>query len=473
MKIPFVGPFYTSRSLNANAQRAVNCFLELDNASPRAPVALYGSPGTVARFTLPTSPVRGAIKQGAYSYWVAGNTLYRVDAAYNVVTLGVIGTSTGQVGMTTNGAQVLIVDGAAGWLATETKLTQITDVDFPNGVTRCTYLSSYFVVAGDGSGQFFWSETPNSGDDWNGLDFASAEGSPDNTVGLIADHLELWLLGSNSAEVFVVTSDPDAPFQRSGNTFIEHGCASGATVDKLDNTVFWMGEDDRGGPMVWRADGYTPRRVSNHALEKVMQGYPTISDAFAYTYQIEGHSFYVLCFPSGNATWVYDVATGEWHEWVYRSATTNALGRHRSNCHVYVNGEHLVGDFENGKVYALDLDTYTDDGAPILRLRATQCLDSQDGSRMFYEELQVDMETGVGLATGQGSVPLLMLRYSNDGGHTWSNLKTKSVGKPGEYGRRVKYGPTGAGRNRVWEISCSDPVKWAVFGAFVRANKGV
>lgn len=473
MKIPFVGPAYAARSLNADAQRAVNCFVEMDNASPRAPVAMYGTPGLVSRVTLGSAVVRGMIRQGDYVYAVSGNTVYRIDSAYSATSLGTISSSGGRVGLASNGIETLIVDGFSGWIANGTTLTEIADADFPFGVTQATFQDGFFIVAGDGAQRFYINESPNAGTNWNGTDFSSAEGSPDNTIGLISDHRELWLFGSSSAEVWVNTGNSDFPFERSGNTFIEHGCASAFTIAKLDNTVFWLGEDDRGGAMVWRAQGYSPVRISTHALEFAMQGYETISDAFAYTYQLEGHSFYVLTFPTANATWFFDVSTGLWFQWAWRNPSDNTLNRHRSNCHAFFNGEHLVGDWETGVVYALDMDTFTDDGDPIPLIRATQCLDSQDGSRLFYEDVQIDMETGVGLATGQGSDPQVMLRYSNDGGHTWSNVKTKSLGAAGEYGRRVRFGPTGAGRNRVWEMSITDPVKRVVLGAFSRFTKGL
>lgn len=471
MKIPFVGPSYQARSLNASAQRALNCYLEVDQQNERAPQALYGTPGLLLRFTLGDAPVRGCIAQGAFSYWVAGDSVYKVSASYVATLLGTIGTSTGQVGMASNGTEVLIVDGVGGWLATTSALTQIVDVDFPVGVKQAAYQDGYFIVTGDGTQKFYINETPNAGTNWNGADFASAEGSPDNTIGLISAHRELWLFGTGSAEVWVDTGNTDFPFERSGNTFIETGCAAAGTIAKMDNTVFWLGQDERGGPMVYRAEGYTPKRISNHAIEQAMQGYSSYSDAFAYTYQILGHSFYVVTFPTGDATWFYDVASGLWFEWSWRDPNTNTDHRHRSNCHVYFNEEHLVGDWETGKVYALDVDTYDDNGDAIRRLRATQCIDGQ-GVRNFYEEVIVDMETGVGTAIGQGVNPLLMLRYSNDGGHTWSNIKTKSMGVSGEYAKRVNFGPTGSGRNRVWEISCTDPVKWAVFGAYARATPG-
>jgi hypothetical protein len=268
----------------------------------------------------------------------------------------------------------------------------------------------------------------------------------------------------------VNTGTADFPFERSGNTFIEHGCAAAGTVAKLDNTVFWLGQDDRGGLVVWRAQGYTPTRISTHAIEHAIQGYGTFSDAFSYTYQQEGHAFYVLTFPTADKTWSYDVATGQWHERAWKEPNLNTLHRHRSNCHCYFDGKHLVGDFESGNVYEFDLDTNTDNGESILRLRATQTLDAPGANRVFYEYLQVDMESGVGSVTLD---PQLMLRYSNDGGHTWSNIKTKGIGKSGEYGKRVRFGPSGAGRNRVWEISMTDDAKFAVLGAYCGLQAGV
>lgn len=468
-----VGPAYQARSLNADSQRAINCYLEMDNASPRAPVALYGTPGTVRKLTLPTGPVRAAWKEGGFSWWVAGSTVYRVDNGFAYVAIGTIATIDGEIGIASNGQQVLVVDGVGGWLVNvnTSTLTRINSEGFPGGVTRATYQDGYFIVTGKPGSQSFWiNQTPYEGDKWDALDFASAEGSPDNTVGIISDHRELWLFGELSAEIWVNTGSTDFPFQRSGNTFIEHGCAAAGTIAKADNTVFWLGADDKGSGIVWRANGYTPLRISTHAIEKEFAGY-TIRDAIAFTYQQEGHIFYALTFPSNSKTWVYDAATQQWHERAWRNPTTGTLKRWRPNCSVFAHGFHLVGDYENGNVYALDLDAYTDDGAPILRLRTTSASEGLQ-NRLFYSSLQVDMETGTGTNAGQGQAPLLMLRYSNDGGHTWSNEKTATAGKIGQYGARAKFNRLGAGRNRVWELSQTDPCKFAIFGAVLEGEPG-
>lgn len=471
--IPFVGPSYQARSLNVDAQRTLNCFVEMDNASPRAPVALYGTPGLRKVATLATGGCRGAISEKGYAWIVAGNTVYRVDSSYTVTTAGTIGTSGGQVGMASNGSEILIVDGSKGYLVNTTAATiaQITDSDFPNGVKRAAYQDGYFIVTGDGTQKFYISGLL-AGSTWDGLDFASAEGAPDNTVGVISDHRELWLFGDTSAEIWVNTGNADFPFERSGNTFVEHGCAAAGSIAKLDNTVMWLGADDRGSGIVWRAQGYTPTRISTHAVEKAIAGYSTISDAQAFTYTQEGHGFYVLNFPTANATWVYDVATQLWHERAWMQPSNGDLFRWRANCHVMLGTKNIVGDWEDGRLYVLDMDHFKDDTDLILRRRAAQTI-AQDQLRLFYSMIQIDMETGVGIVTGQGSNPLLMMRYSNDGGHSWSNERTVTVGKIGEYGARAIFWRLGMGRNRVWEISMTDPVKFAVLGAIVEAERGV
>lgn len=470
-KIPFVGPSYQARSSNVDAQRALNCFVEMDNATPRAPTALYGTPGLRKVLTLPTFPVRAAIANGAFVWVVSGASVYRVNAAYLATSVGTISTASGQIGIATNGTQILIVDGTAGYIVNTVTSTviKIADADFPNGVKRAAYCDGYFLVTGDGTQKFYISSLLD-GASWDGLDFASAEGAPDNTVGVIVDHREVWLFGDTSAEIWVDTGDAAFPFARSGNAFLEHGCAAAGTITKLDNTVFWLGGGETGPGIVWRANGYTPIRISTHALEYAIAGYGDISDAIAFSYQQEGHGFYVLTFPTAGKTWCYDVATQMWHERAYTTPSTGVESQWRPSCHAMLGSKHLVGDCNDGRMYVLDLDYFTDDGDPILRLRSSPTQE-QLQERLFFFELQVDMETGVGLPTG---VPdTLMMRYSNDGGHTWSNIKETSVGLAGQYNARAKFRRLGQGRNRVWEISMTDPVKFVVLGAIVDAAAGI
>ena len=161
-------------------------------------------------------------------------------------------------------------------------------------------------------------------------------------------------------------------------------------------------------------------------------------------------------------------ATGLWHERAYRQAD-GTLTRHRANCHAFYGRDHLVGDYENGNVYALDIGTYTDNGAEIFRTKSFQHFVS-DGKRQFFRALDLDMETGVGNADDPD--PQVWLRWSDDGGHTWSATVTMSMGKIGEYNLRMSRNRLGSGRDRVFEVSTTAKTKVVLQGAFLRAEAG-
>jgi hypothetical protein len=287
-------------------------------------------------------------------------------------------------------------------------------------------------------------------------------------VSSIVDHGQAWLFGTNSVEVWYNSGATDFPLQRIDGAFNEIGCAATFSVAKMDNSLFWLGSDRRGKGIVYRANGYSGTRVSTHAVEWQIQQYADISDAVAYTYQQDGHSFYVLSFPTANATWVYDVATQAWHE---RAGFINgAFTRHRSNCQTYFNNVNAVGDYQNGNIYAFDMDKYSDHDRIQKWLRSWRALPTGQNNlkRTTQHTLQLDCETGVGLENGQGSDPQIMMRWSDDGGHTWSNEHLSSMGKIGEYFKRVfwrRLGMTLKLRDRVYEISGTDPVKVSIVGA--------
>jgi len=331
------------------------------------------------------------------------------------------------------------------------------------------YLDGYFVF-NEPNSQRLWITSLLDGLSVDPLDFVSAEGAPDDITALIVDHREVWVLGTNSVEVWYNAGTADFPLQRIQGAFNEIGCAAPYSVAKLDNGLFWLGSDARGRGIVYRANGYTGPRVSTHAIEWQIQEYGDISDAIGYTYQQDGHAFYVLIFPSAQTTWVYDVATQAWHE---RAGWDNGLFvRHRSNCQVVYNDEIVVGDFENGNIYAYDLNDYSDNGDIQKWLRSWRALPTgqNDLKRSSQHNLQIDCEAGVGTNTGQGSDPQMMMRWSDDGGHTWSNEKWLPIGKIGEYFRRVIYrrlGMTLKLRDRVYEVSGTDPVKITIMGAHI------
>jgi len=492
-----------ARSVNAADNRMVNLFPEIVPEGGKEPAFLNRAPGLRLLATLGGGPVRGMWQFGNYGYAVSGDTLYRVDTSWNATALGTVSGS-GPVSMADNGTQLFIAANPDGYIynASTGVFAQITDPDYPGAVT-VGYLDGYFVF-NEPNSQKIWITSLLDGTSVDPLDFASAEGNPDNVTAILSNFREIWVFGTNSIEVWYDSGSSDFPLQRIQGAYNELGCAAAFSVAKMDNGVFWLGQDARGRGMVYRANGYTGQRISTHAVEWHIQSYGDISDAIAYTYQQDGHSFYVLTFPSADRTWVYDVATSAWHE--RAGWTDSAFARHRSNCRMSFNNEIVVGDYENGNIYAFDLEVYADNGSTQKWLRSWRALPTGQNNlkRTTHHSLQLDCETGVGLniydppeyaetvlglllaedediiitesgaeltvtsAARLTTSPQVMLRWSDDGGHTWSNEHWTSVGRIGEYGHRAfwrRLGMTLKLRDRVYEISATDPVKTAIMGA--------
>lgn len=468
MKTPILGSAYVARSVNAADNRMVNLFPEIVPEGGKEPAFLNRAPGLRLETSVGVGPIRGLWAFNNHMYVVSRNELYKVDSSYNAVLLGVVAGTTDPVSMADNGIQLFVACNGPSYIYNSQTgvFSQITDSDFP-GAGTVGYLDGYFVF-NEPNSQKIWVTALLDGTSVDPLDFASAEGSPDGVVGIIVDHREVWVFGINSVEVWYDSGNADFPLSRIQGAFNELGCVAAYSIAKMDNGLFWLGKDARGQGIVYRANGYTGQRISTHAVEWHIQQYGDLSDAIGYTYQQDGHSFYVLIFPGADTTWVYDVATQAWHE---RAGFVNGqFTRHRSNCQVFFNNTVLVGDYENGNIYAFDLQTYADNGAAQKWLRSWRALPTGQNNlkRTAHHSLQLDLETGVGLVSGQGSNPQVMLRWSDDGGHTWSNEHWVSIGRIGEYYRRAiwrRLGMTMKLRDRVYEISGTDPVKIDITGA--------
>lgn len=467
MRTPILGGSYVARSVNAADSRMVNLFAEGIPEGGKEAAFLNRAPGLRLLATVGDGPIRGLWRMGNYGYVVSGKELYRLNADWTSLYIGNL-SGTGPVSIADNGTQMFIACNGPSFIynSTTEEFAQIADTDFPGAVT-VGYLDGYFVF-NEPQSQRVWVTSLLDGTAIDPLEFASAEGSPDQLVAAIVDHREAWLFGTNSIEVWYDAGSADFPLQRIQGAFNEIGLAAAYSVAKLDNGLFWLGADSRGQGIVYRSNGYTGKRISTHAVEWQIQQYGDISNAIGYTYQQDGHAFYVLVFPSEDTTWVYDVSTELWHE---RCAFEEGqFVRHRGNCQMAFNGEVVIGDFENSNVYAFDLNVYADNGSIQRWLRSWRALPTgkNDLNRTAQHTLQLDCETGVGLNTGQGSDPQVMLRWSDDGGHTWSNEHWSSMGKIGRYGYRTfwrRLGMTMKIRDRVYEVSGTDPVKITIMGA--------
>ena len=504
MKTPILGQSYVARSVNAADARMVNLFPEVVTEGEETGF-LQRAPGLKFLQSIGTGPIRALWAHqtnGSDFYVVSGQEFYKLTGTTATPTLLGTVSGTGPVSIADNGTQIFLACNPDGFIYNEVTnvFAKITDPDFAGAVT-VSYLDGYFVYNQPNS-QKIWVTALLDGTSVDPLDFASAEGSPDGVVALISDHRELWVFGTDSVEVWYDSGAADFPLTRIQGAFNEIGCVAAFSVAKLDNGLFWLGTDARGQGIVYRANGYTGVRISTHAIEWQIQQYGNISDAVAYTYQQDGHAFYVISFPTGNATWVYDVSTQAWHE---RAGFSNGdFTRHRSNNQCNFGGDIIVGDYANGNIYQLDLDTYADNGQIQKWLRSWRALmpGQNNFRRTSQHTLQLNAETGVGLngysdadkniylqtengyylstesgdylisetesITTQGSNPQAMLRWSDDGGHTWSNEYWSSMGRIGQYGFRTfwrRLGMTLKLRDRVYEVSGTDPVKIAITNA--------
>jgi hypothetical protein len=545
MKTPILGSAYVARSVNAADARMINLFPEIVPEGGTEPAFLNRAPGLKFLQSIGTGPIRALWAHqtnGADFYVVSGNEVYKLTSL--TATPFKIGdvSGTGPVSIADNGAVLFFACNGPSYTYYEPtgEFDQITDVNFPGAVT-VGYLDTQFIF-NEPNSQRIWSVdtiNPANGDYiyplvFDPLTFSSADGSPDGVVAINVDHRQLWVFGTDSTEVWYNAGLANFPLSPIQGAFNEIGCVAAFSIAKLDNTLFWLGTDARGQGIVYRANGYGAARVSTHAIEYAIAQYGNLADALAYTYQQEGHSFYVLTFPSANATWVYDVATQAWHE---RAGWENGIfTRHRSNCQCNFGGNIIVGDFENANIYMFDLDVYADNGRVQKWLRSWRALPQGTNTlkRTAQHSLQLECEAGVGLngstpiyqgsefiyllaengeflitendefLTGvtpvfegpefiyiltedgrflitenddylvgtmpvtQGADPQVMLRFSDDGGHTWSNEHWSSMGKIGQYYRRVfwrRLGMTLKLRDRVYEISGTDPVKIDIMGA--------
>ena len=363
-----------------------------------------------------------------------------------------------------------------------------------SGANTVDIVDNYFVYNKPNTQQ--WGASNPLSPISQGLSFSSKDGSPDNLISIIVDHREVYLLGETSSEVWVDVGTFPFPFQRIPGTNTQHGIAAQFSMARVGNSFCYVSRNQRGQGVIVQMNGYVPQRVSNHAVEQtLLNGY--IDDAIAWTYQLEGHEVYVVSFPSLDLTWAYDTSTGMWHKWLYVDST-DTYHLHRGNCSAAFQGNVYVGDWQNGKVYMLDANNYTDDDNRVRRLRRCPHIVT-DLQRQYFEELQLQFQPGVGLPGVSGNFssgaiagvaiaglaiagttntatanvnPQAMLRWSSDGGSTWSNEHWVGIGQQGKYNNRAIWRRLGWSRDRVYEVVVTDPIKAVIVSANLKASGG-
>lgn len=513
-RLPLLGGSYEAQSIIANAQRCINLYPEVNQKDAPVPVTHYPTPGkrqVASGFGLGRGQFTAS---DGTAYGVSGATIYWFDASGIITTLGMISNLPTPVRWVDNSIELLVLDGTANGAWTIDLVTKVLTQKEDFGATMGAYLDTFAIVNVLGTKQFTVSE-PNSyifpGD------IGSKTAAPDPLAGVATVHRELWNIGTKSTEIWTTVADADFPFQIIPGAFIEYGCGAPYSIATADVSVFWLGQNEEGQGMVLRGKGYEALRVSTHAIENTLQGYTTLTDVQAFSYQENGHIFYVMNFPTADATWVYDEATGAWHQRAWMDQD-GYLHRDRLCSIVTAYGKRWGQDWETGALYEVGISIATDNGAPILRLRSFPHLPTislpgggsigLEGKRIKYSKFMADMVVGTEEETSLAPVvmaeteslltqedtglvltdpesfgilldnaapggvpgPRVMLRWSNTRGASWQGTLTRSLGSAGQYNVQPAFQRLGMARDRIWELSWVTTGKTALNGAWVNLS---
>lgn len=481
-RINFCSGSYSSQALTADCQRTVNWYPEtVESGYGKSTMALYPGPGLKLFAQLVGPFVRGSIfvqppsAPNGRLFVIVGANFYEVDKNGAIVLQRAIADDGNRAFLAASVNQILIAsagiayvfDLAAGTLAPVIALNGIT-------ISQVAYDDGFFLALNANS-QKIQASAALDATTWPGAAASVVSVYPDVALGMIVDHRELVLFGAKQTVSYYDSGNFPFAFDVVPGGFAEDGIGAPATATRMDNTVYWWEQDERGFGIARKLQSYSPVRISNHAIEHEIQGYPTIADAVSFSYQMDGHTFWRTYFPSAfggrGATWEYDVATQLWNEPRFWNPNTGLEEAHRGRDHVFAFGKHLVGDRASGNLYEMKLATvngtawdFADDfGNPIRRLRRTPVVSTED-EWMTFEKMVFAAEMGLGpqpaLQNPDGTArgPQGILQWSDDDAKTFSQGVTVDFGQAGQYDNRVTINRLGATRKgRIFQFTYSDP----------------
>jgi glutamine cyclotransferase len=442
-QIAFGAQSYQHTSRPLSAQRMINALLEPAPPAAKTPAAVVPCFGIKDYLTIGTGPMRGGLRVNQTIYVVSGAKLYKLSMSGAVTELGSVPGS-GPVFMDSDGSQVLITVNGPSYLYDGATVTPMADPDFP-GAEWTTFLDGYAII-GPGDGRVYVNHTPFDFSAWDALDFASAEASPDDIVVGITDHREVFLFGRDSTEVWYDSGDAAFPLTRTASGYMEIGCVSKYGPAKIDNSIFFPASDGT----IRRVNGYTPVRISTTAIEQAITNFSS-QECVGQAWIENGHSMYGLTYAEG--TFVYDISTELWHE-------RRSYGQQNWRAAFMVRGDNttLVGDSQSNRLGILSPDVFTEWDQPLISSVTAPAI-AKGNDPIWHSSLELVFDNGVGLSTGQGSDPKVMLDWSDDGGRTFGVELWRSLGKQGDFKSTARWNRLGQSRDRVYRYSVSDPIR--------------
>jgi hypothetical protein len=459
--VPICGP--SNNSAN-DCQRSINLFpRKIQRQGEKSLVHLVSGPGRALHVDL-DNLVRGSLVMDNRLFVLSGPTIKEVYADGTTHDWGTIPSVEGRVSMAECVGTISIGDGSGFYSFDPVANTVAAITDAPIG-RYCIAFDQRIHYHERDSGRVYYSEL-NDPTNIPALNFYTAENRPDDLETLIATEDKIWLLGAGTTEAWYDSGDTDNPFQRIPGSVTANGCLAGDTAVRTDNAILFVGQNDDGDRQVFRIQGFNHVIISTHAVEAFLKDANNLT---AYSYQEDGHTFYVLNADEG--TWAFDIGEQEWAERAWLNPS-GSLERERAEIHAFCYGIHFVSDYEDGRLYRQSTDYKSHAGDPFLRRRVFRG-PYKDGRGIVIDELFVDMKTGVGLdGSGQGTDPKAMLRYSVDGGEAWSSEMQTDVGPIGDRTTQVRFRRMGLGHDWAFEFGVSDPVDVVIRGASARGRLG-
>ncbi len=493
MEIPFLGQTYPARTPQIASDRSINWYPEINQEDSAGILSLIGTPGLLLFLNTGVLPVRGMHVFNDLMYVVIAGGLYSINTGGTVsAILGTLATNTGKVTMKDNGLaaagvggnQLMITDGGNGYIYNVVTgvFSLIAGGGWPaTGALSVEFLDGYFIINTAGAMSHYCSDAYD-GLTWNALAMSPVSATPDNLLKIVNFHQQLLMIKENSTEIWYDTGTPTtqgSPFSRVSGAVIDFGIVAPHSAARGANTQFWLAtqRNNDGGEFVGvvMMNGYTPTIISPPSINYHIGQFAIINDAFGFCYTMDGHTFYVLTFPTADWTIVYDANTQMWHEWSSYTGAPYATGRHLSNCYCYYAGKHYVGDYQTGNIYYLSSSYLDDNGDPICSVRIAQHeLDKNIMDNIVIHNLVINLQSGVGLtgavSTALGVDPKVELSWSNDGGVTYGGNYQADMGKKGNYKTMARWRRLGYARDRVFRLMISDPVVKRVIGGYMEVT---
>lgn len=470
----FIGGSNVLQSPIANCERTVNYYVErAQSEGAKAPAFLFPMPGMMEFLRVTQGPWRALAAQDGRAFGVAGFKLYEIFTDGTVTDRGDVASNTNPATISFNGHgadELFVTSGREGYvldLTTDVFTYVVSDVDVGG------FVDGYFCAL-DAESSIFKISDLEDGLTWDPSQVLERQTGSDNWKGMAIKNREIWLVGSLTSDVFTNIGAFPFPFAPLPQGLVQVGTPAGFSIAPLGGpgALGWIGSNAQGTGFVVATDGNQTQELSTHSVSRQLQSYGDLSNAFSYSYQYQGHNFFIVNIPDADRTWVYDSSSGLWTERLFWNRTTAQWEAHRGACHCFAFGKHLVGDRSTGVLYEETGDVAVDADGNGMRRERTATHIANEGKNITIDRLRLDMQVGVGEVSGTYTDPKIMMSYSLDGGRTYSNEIMASAGEIGDFSVMPEWRRIGSGRNWVFKTICSAPVPWRINQAWLELRAG-